>query len=1115
MKNEEFAAAEVGREGDSFRPDKQKERGSKFFILHFSFFILILFFILAACSSSGSKFFILHSSFFISPDRQTVDRLNSLSYAYHYRNIDSTALLAQRAYDLSGSYPSGRAEALNNLAFVDIVRMQYDSAEGHLKKILEITDHQVHRLIAYVQLMRLCQRQSRNREFYEYRELADRAMLRIDEERDNLSPRELGNLLYAETEYAIVNSTYYYYVGLERQSVAALREIDPNEVRRDTAQFLNYLYNIGAGGIIVGGTPEEINQQEFDHLMQCFLLARKADYPYFAANALEALSEHLMDGQSRRQLLEDNMPAIKFINPEKVDDELLPGELAYNALALFTAYGDVYQIAGAYRTLASCYRMTGDYDSALFNLEQALSDTIINQAPDLVASIREQLSVVYSAKNDKPNSDFNRNIYIDLMTDTRQDRQLEARASQLEHALTQLNWMLLAVCGGIVILLFSLWLFSHLNRKQKRHNQLDELLEQRLEEVAMERLRVENNERRHLEQRAKVSLANSVTPFIDRIKYSISRFDDSEMDYIRELTDQINSYNDILTYWIQLRQGELSLKIETFALQPLFDVVAKGRKGFELKGITLCVEPSEAQVKADKVLTLFMLNTLADNARKFTPAQGRVTIGAQETEDYVEISVSDTGKGMTEEQIAHLFDPKPIRDDGTNSHGFGLLNCKGIIEKYRKMSRIFSVCRIAAESRPGEGSRLFFRLPKGVTRLLVLLFVLSGQALCSLASAQTESEMLYDAADNLGRASIFADSAYFSNINGTYERTLQFADSCRYYLNRHYRQLRPQGELTLLPMGDSSGVPPEIQWLHDSLDVNYSIILDMRNESAVAALALHEWQLYGYNNRIYTQLYKEMSADNTLGDYCRRMQQSQTNRRIAVILLIFALVAILPAYYLLYYRHRLYERFGAEQKRQWNLELADDELRRAEMENGALHVANAVLDNCLSTLKHETMYYPSRIRQLIDQGDMDALTEVTGYYRELYGILSQQAQLQVEAIRLHVRPLENGILGDGNLVGYLKEILRRQGGGKPEIVQKDEKYVEISVPMPDLHLSQQQVRTLFTPASRENIPYLLCRQIVRDHGEATNRRLCGIWAETIEGIITIKIILPSVCKTSK
>jgi len=1037
------------------------------------------------------------------PDKQDVDRLNSLSYAYHYRNLDSTEHYAQQAYDRSVHYDKGRAEALNHLAFVNIVRMQYDEAEKRLSNIPEITDNQVQRLVSYVQQMRLCQRRSNNRAFYEYRELADGALRRINEERDLLSERDLGVLRYAETEYAIVNSTYYYYVGLERQSIQALEQIDPNEIQRDTAQYLNYLYNIGAGGIITEGTQQDINQQEFDALMRCFLTARRADMPYFAAQALEALSEHLMDEDYRRQLIADNLPAMKFINPEGVEEEMLSGWLAESALSLFMEYGDVYQIAGAYRTLASCFRQIGDYPSTLFNLEQALSDTIINQAPDLVASIREQLSVAYSAMDDKPQSDMNRNVYIDLMTDTRQDRQLEARASQLEATATQLNWMLIAVGIAIVLLLFSLWLFNHLNKKQKKYNQLDEILEQRQDDVAMERLRVENNERRNLEQRAKVSLVNSITPFIDRIIYCVHKGRDE--GYIRELTSQINDYNDILTHWIQLRQGELNLKIETFPLQPLFDMVAKGRKSFGMKGIGLDVEPTEALVKADRVLTLFMLNTLADNARKFTPEGGQVSLSAQETADYVEISVKDTGEGMTEEQLQHLFDPKPIRDTGTGGHGFGLLNCKGIIEKYRKISQIFSVCSIAAESEQGKGSRFFFRLPKGLLRTLLLLFTFHFSLFTS--SAQP--------ADDLSRASVFADSAYFSNINGTYERTLQFADSCRYYLNSYYRHLYPNGDLLLLQLGNPSLVAPEIQWFHDSLDVNYNVILDMRNESAVAALALHQWQTYSYNNKIYTQLYKEMSADNTLADYCRTMQQSQSNKRIGIILLVLVLLAILPAYYLLYYRHRLYERFFVEREQQSSLEMADDELRRAELENNNLHVANAVLDNCLSTLKHETMYYPSRIQQLLDQGDMSSLSEVVDYYRDLYGILSQQAMHQIEGVHLHVKPLDNGILGDKNLIAYLAEILRKQGSAEWQITPKDDKYVEVIVPMPQLHLTDEEAQNLFNPTSSSHIPYLLCRQIVRDHGEATNRRMCGIWAENDNGTTNIRIILPNVCRTSK
>ena len=1042
------------------------------------------------------------------PDRQTVDKLNSQSYAYHYRDLDSAEVYARRAGDLSVGYQAGRAEALNNLAFVHIVRMQYDEAEKLLNEAIEASDNQVQQLIAYVQQMRLCQRRSRNREFHEYRELADKAILRIDEERQLLSEHDRHCLLYAETEYAIVNSTYYYYVGLERQSIEALERIHPNEVLRDTAQYLNYMYNIGAGGIITEGSQQEINQQEFDHLMRCFLLARNADMPFFAANALEALSEHLMEPEYRERLIEDNLPAMKFLNPDRVDDEMLAGYLAESALYLFEHYGDVYQIAGAYRTLASCYRQIGDYESALYNLEQALSDSAIYQAPDLVASIREQLSVAYAAMDNKPQSDYNRNLYLDLQEITRQDRQLEARANQYEKTAVQLNIMIAAVIAAILLLLFSLWLFNHMNRKHSHENPDDNLLDMKKEELAALLLRVESSERRNLEQRAKISLVNSITPFIDRIIHEVRSPKKGDLTYVHELTDQINDYNDVLTYWIQLRQGELSLKIESFSLQSLFDLLAKGRTSFQMKGIDFEVAPTSAVVKADKVLTLFMLNTLSDNARKFTERGGRVNVSATEGQDYVEIAVEDTGKGMTEDQLEHLFETKPIREE----HGFGLLNCKGIIEKYRKLSQIFSVCTIAATSTQGKGTRLMFRLPKGILRTLLLFFTL-------------HSSLFTFAADPLARASAYADSAYFSNINGTYERTLLFADSCRYFLNEHYRQQHPRGRYILHSMGNPSLMPPEIKWFHDSVKTNYQIILDMRNESAVAALALHEWQIYSYNNRIYTQLFKELSADNTLGDYCRTMQQSQTNKTIAIILLVLILLTLIPAYYLLYYRHRLYDRFLKEQQRQTDIELLDDELRKAELENNNLHVSNAVLDNCLSALKHETMYYPSRIRQLLDAGEIDSLDEVTAFYRELYGVLSQQAMREVEHAKLHLKPIRKGdvtILGDENMIRYLLEILRKQAKSaaapgesangsqatREVFKQKDAQYVELHMPMSSLKLSDAEAANLFTP-SKEHIPFLLCRQIVRDLGEATNRRACGIRAEIIDGLTTIIVTLPS------
>ena len=124
-----------------------------------------------------------------------------------------------------------------------------------------------------------------------------------------------------------------------------------------------------------------------------------------------------------------------------------------------------------------------------------------------------------------------------------------------------------------------------------------------------------------------------------------------------------------------------------------------------------------------------------------------------------------------------------------------------------------------------------------------------------------------------------------------------YADSCRMWLNRYYLTLRPRGRQLITTTGDAKEAA-EIKWFYSGLPCNYSIILDMRNESAVAALALHQWDTYAYNNKVYTQLFRDTSADNSLAQYVKLMQKSETNKNVAIIILSLLLVSIFPLYYL-------------------------------------------------------------------------------------------------------------------------------------------------------------------------------------------------------------------------
>ena len=1172
--------------------------------------VTIALLLFSACSPSSDK---------------AVDALNEESYNAHYRDLRQVTAYADSAYRMAQKkgYDSGMAEALNNLAFVDIIRMDFQHADSLLKVAAKTTDNQVELLICDIQLMRLCQRQSHNKDFYVFRERAQRRLKRIEEAADELNAHQKERMIYAFSEYHIVLSTYFYYMSQTKASFDALYQIDPEgAILQDHQQTMNYYYNIGAGGIITQGSRAEIEQQEMEYLISCYYMAIHDNYPFWEANSLQAMSEHLQDKTSRDRLLRRNRDAMRYINVDNVPDSLLAGNFAERSQEIFSRYGDVYQCAGSYRTLAQCYWAIHDYEGAIYYLNKALNtNKKIFRAPDLVASIREQLSLAYSAIDDKRNSDYNRNLYLDLQEQTRQDRLLEARADQLRESSKAVNVMLVAVVVMVILVIVLLFAFDYMRRKNDRKFSIDSLLEpleqwneknraqlreseerqeEINEEIAQAQLHLTANKRRNMEQRAKVHLVNVIRPLIDRIVNELDRMEreqargdwdetrrKEQYDYILELTDKINEYNARLTQWIQLRQGELSLHIESFPVQQLFDVIRMSRMGFKLKGIDLVVKDTTAVVKADKTLTLFMLNTLADNARKFTPAGGTVTIAATEQADSVLLSVSDTGVGMSEERRAHIFDHKPIIDQpDRQSHGFGLMNCKGIIDKYRKLSRIFSVCDITAESKAGVGSTFRFHLPKGIVRMLAALLLMSSVPVSGAAAVRTEDSdaktataavrsqhhdvntAAADVQSQLRDAKTIADSCYVSNVSGRYDRTIYFADSLCRQMNRLYAAMYPDSTSRMTLFDPSGKRAAELLWFEAQVPMDYDVILSMRNECAIAAQALHRWDLYHYNNKVYTELYHASTADTTLPSYVKLMQKSEANKNVAIAILALLLLLIFPAYYVLYYRHKLFDRIcvdrigrinetllsdgrpeeklkeidriwkdgerltsdrvnslndivgqvkgalqqsiDAKQTQQTNIELAEDELRRIQLEDAKLHVSNNVLDNCLSTLKHETMYYPSRIRQLIEGADtqVSTLQEVVSYYRELYFLLSRQAMLAAGTLTTV----------DPEQVTYLFDLLRRHGVStdQPSVEEKG-LYVTLRLPFVCKRLTDKEAEDLFTP-STSDFDFLVCRQIVRDMGELTNLRGSGLRAMAAprsEIIITLPKIIISIWKNSK
>lgn len=115
-------------------------------------------------------------------------------------------------------------------------------------------------------------------------------------------------------------------------------------------------------------------------------------------------------------------------------------------------------------------------------------------------------------------------------------------------------------------------------------------------------------------------------------------------------------------------------------------------------------------VKADRLRLGELLNNLITNSIKYTPdSGGKITIEAKEDGDFVTISVKDTGIGIKQERLGHVFDEfykTDISRHDLDSSGLGLAICKRIVEKHGG--------KIWVES-PGKGmgTAFYFTLKSG------------------------------------------------------------------------------------------------------------------------------------------------------------------------------------------------------------------------------------------------------------------------------------------------------------------------------------------------------------------------------------------------------------------
>ena len=164
---------------------------------------------------------------------------------------------------------------------------------------------------------------------------------------------------------------------------------------------------------------------------------------------------------------------------------------------------------------------------------------------------------------------------------------------------------------------------------------------------------------------------------------------------------------DALVKTSRLETGVFAMTPKRHGIQQLLDAaLSQAAPRAAAKGLALAAEPTDLMARFDLKWTAEALYNLVDNAVKYTPAGGSVTLSAQLLDSFCRVDVTDTGPGIPEGEQARIFrrfyrSPAASEEEGV---GIGLYLTRQIAAGQG------GYCKVT--SRPGEGSTFSLYLPR-------------------------------------------------------------------------------------------------------------------------------------------------------------------------------------------------------------------------------------------------------------------------------------------------------------------------------------------------------------------------------------------------------------------
>ena len=180
------------------------------------------------------------------------------------------------------------------------------------------------------------------------------------------------------------------------------------------------------------------------------------------------------------------------------------------------------------------------------------------------------------------------------------------------------------------------------------------------------------------------------------------------VDHIDRSAKSLNQLLDNLLNWSLSQKEELIIHFEKLAIKPIIDeIIATYKDAATLKGITISSSITDQFIMADRNTFSTIVRNLLSNAIKFSHPNSTISIDHRVRDNWIEFTFSDTGTGMTQDQIEKLFvvDKSKVRSGTAMEKGTGLGMV--LIREFIEINK----GEINVESKPDLGTTFYVRLP--------------------------------------------------------------------------------------------------------------------------------------------------------------------------------------------------------------------------------------------------------------------------------------------------------------------------------------------------------------------------------------------------------------------